>query len=499
MKNHWQHGERRRSADRGVGPVLVRHPQRRLRLARAGAALTLSAIACLLPGMALAADPVSIVSLGDSYTSGNGAGDYATPDSGCHRSLNSYPWRVHAALLASGQPADPVWPEACSGAVVANIPRQIRRVPADRLDAATVVLLTIGGNDLHFTRIVTTCLVARIATPACGLSLLAANAGLDGAIRESKSALRLAATAMPRARVTLVGYPQLTSPRCDSSLYNRRIGNLQASAERKQRKAIDELNAESGDARFWFASVRPDFKGHGPCASTADQLVHDIVFSPYWESFHPTRAGHQTIGDRLISSGTEVVPPGPIARYPGRLVTSRGAKPSASASWLVRGDLTRLLIADPGVYACLRLRGFGKPDPLSKIMLSRVPDLAGFRAACGGSSLMRERQLVRNTSLTSDDGQYGLVLEGDGNLVLHGPAGPVWSAGVATDYLRMQADGDLVAYRFDGTPAWSTGTAGSGADTLVVQGDGNLVLTGPSGPVWSRLTGVIVAPPPVVP
>lgn len=49
----------------------------------------------------------------------------------------------------------------------------------------------------------------------------------------------------------------------------------------------------------------------------------------------------------------------------------------------------------------------------------------------------------------------------------------------------LQDDGNLVVYRTDGWPAWSSGTAGQRGRRLVVQADGNAVLYGPaSRPLW---------------
>ena len=53
----------------------------------------------------------------------------------------------------------------------------------------------------------------------------------------------------------------------------------------------------------------------------------------------------------------------------------------------------------------------------------------------------------------------------------------------------MQADGNLVIYGPAG-PVWATGTNGPDR-SLVVQSDGNLVIYGPSGPVWDRAHGRI--------
>ncbi|MFC3690380.1 hypothetical protein [Aquipuribacter hungaricus] len=104
---------------------------------------------------------------------------------------------------------------------------------------------------------------------------------------------------------------------------------------------------------------------------------------------------------------------------------------------------------------------------------------------------------------TSRDGSC-LLFAGQEGLVQVCDDEPVWlsSLGVATrpgavGVTRMQADGNLVHYRFtDGASQPSDVTFQSGTSTpgssMVVQGDGNVVVVGPDGrPTWSHLTGRI--------
>jgi hypothetical protein len=97
-----------------------------------------------------------------------------------------------------------------------------------------------------------------------------------------------------------------------------------------------------------------------------------------------------------------------------------------------------------------------------------------------------------NGSLPSPNGQFRAVLQPDGNFAVHGPAGVNWSSGTAGEggnFLVLQSDGNLVLYGPPGSPDWSSGTSGKGATMLAMQNDGNLVLYGPHGAVWSSLFG----------
>jgi hypothetical protein len=94
--------------------------------------------------------------------------------------------------------------------------------------------------------------------------------------------------------------------------------------------------------------------------------------------------------------------------------------------------------------------------------------------------------------LESQNGQYSVVVQSDGNVVIYGPGGATWSTGTfgsAGSYFVLQSDGNVVLYGPAGTVDWSAHTAGLGGTELVVQNDGNLVLYGPHGAVWSALYG----------
>ena len=100
-----------------------------------------------------------------------------------------------------------------------------------------------------------------------------------------------------------------------------------------------------------------------------------------------------------------------------------------------------------------------------------------------------DERLNTNEVLTSDNGLYSLIMQLDGNLVLYGPTGPIWATNTfcvaCGSYLIMQQDGNLVLYS-SGQPVWATNTSASGA-RFVVQDDSNLVVYNGSGqPIWSR-------------
>jgi CHAP domain len=93
----------------------------------------------------------------------------------------------------------------------------------------------------------------------------------------------------------------------------------------------------------------------------------------------------------------------------------------------------------------------------------------------------------------SSSGQYELLMQDDGNLVLYGPSGATWASntvGSGGTSVNMQGDGNLVMYTSAAKPVWASNTAGTGSGNhLVMQNDGNLVIyTNAGTPVWASNT-----------
>jgi surface antigen len=121
------------------------------------------------------------------------------------------------------------------------------------------------------------------------------------------------------------------------------------------------------------------------------------------------------------------------------------------------------------------------------VSLSSAP---AAMAGAGSSTLSVGHELQAGQELVSVGGQYTLVMQSDGNLVIYGNGCALWASGtVGTGgaYLNMQTDGNLVIYTSAAKPVWSSGTAGTGSsNTLNMQEDGNLVIyTSAATPVWA--------------
>jgi hypothetical protein len=112
-------------------------------------------------------------------------------------------------------------------------------------------------------------------------------------------------------------------------------------------------------------------------------------------------------------------------------------------------------------------------------------------ATPGTDALNAPGRLLAGQFLHSANGRFRLAQQGDGNLVLYGDGRPIWATGTdgspgAT--LALQTDGNLVLYDINNQPIWYSRTAGTRANHLTVQDDGNLVLYRPQHAVWGSGT-----------
>ncbi|WP_063915823.1 lectin [Paenibacillus elgii] len=120
------------------------------------------------------------------------------------------------------------------------------------------------------------------------------------------------------------------------------------------------------------------------------------------------------------------------------------------------------------------------------LFLFSVPSFA----AAGQNFLSEGQSLAKGQWLQSNNGQYTLILQDDGNLVLYGRGKALWDSktnGLAAKELVMQSDGNLVLYGYPGV-LWSSNTHGYPGSSLFVQDDGNVVIYIGRLAIWSTGT-----------
>lgn len=234
-------------------------------------------VALMVTGPAHAAGP-SYVALGDSYSAGNGAGNYISSSGDCHRSNSAYP-----ALWAAANAPSSFTFAACSGAVTTDVINS----QLGGLNASTgLVSITIGGNDAGFSDVITTCVTSSDSTCASRVATAEdyARNTLPARLDAVYNAIRAKA---PSARVVVLGYPELYT------LNTFCIGLSDADHQviDQGSDVLDSVIAARAAAHgFVFGDVRPTFAGHALCSG--DDWLHSLVISPSWESYHPTATGH---------------------------------------------------------------------------------------------------------------------------------------------------------------------------------------------------------------
>jgi lysophospholipase L1-like esterase len=254
-------------------------PVRRLLTVVALAAAIALPVGLASPASPAGADPAEqYVALGDSYASGTGTGAIAD-DAPCRRTAYAYP-----ALLAAEQPAAELRFVACSGASTADVlAEQVTALSR----STTRVTISVGGNDLGFGDLISTCVRSD-----CTDELVATRASVASVLAPRLDAVYAAVRARvaPKARVVVVGYPRLFS----GSFCFGTTGVLSAERTQANRLSdeIDRVTAARAAAHgFRYVSTVAAFTGHAICSNSA--WVNGLNVVNPTESFHPTRSGHR--------------------------------------------------------------------------------------------------------------------------------------------------------------------------------------------------------------
>jgi lysophospholipase L1-like esterase len=242
----------------------------------AGAAV-LPAVAVTAPAAAQSA--VHYVALGDSYSSGVGAGDYYASSGSCDRSPHAYPvlWaNAHAPASFSFV--------ACSGATTGSV---VSSQLSTLSGAITLVSITVGGNDVGFSSVMETCVLG--TTSDCVSAINTAEGKMQTQLPgEMNNVLSAIAAAAPNARVVVLGYPELYDLANSSSC----IG-LSTTDRTDLNQAADlldtQIQAAAGRHGDPFGDVRGAFTGHEICDSNS--WLHSVDWFDLGESYHPTAAG----------------------------------------------------------------------------------------------------------------------------------------------------------------------------------------------------------------
>lgn len=315
--------------------------------------------------------------LGDSYASGEGAGDYIpgtdvtgwnwlnpltwTPSNWgkdrnmCHQSNNSYQAQVFRTLQGKGAfPGQDYATAACSGATVqdlynndhqgnAGVGPQAQTNPTDDPKKsgpfdkippdASLISLSLGGNDVGFADVLTNCLVSFMGSGCGDTNSIVAQMdrvygkdpkdGKPGMTGELEAQLAKMKAEHPDARIIIMGYPQLfaeTEPgqwiqTLDGPIYvpypngpglsvkDQKWANSMSIEINAHIKAMcDRLGVEFVDPTSAFVG-----NGYDHRIGSSDPWLNGLNFgSPSGDltldkgSFHPNHSGHDAMAGLLL-------------------------------------------------------------------------------------------------------------------------------------------------------------------------------------------------------
>jgi hypothetical protein len=111
-----------------------------------------------------------------------------------------------------------------------------------------------------------------------------------------------------------------------------------------------------------------------------------------------------------------------------------------------------------------------------------------------GDTLRNGQRLHHHQRITSQNGRFHAIMQGDGNFVVYEGTRAVWASNTTNGlYITPQSDHNLVIYDRENRAVFMTNTQNRGSNRahLIMQNDANLVLYDGSAPIWSSLGGVV--------
>ncbi|NUR27817.1 MAG: SGNH/GDSL hydrolase family protein [Catenulispora sp.] len=244
-------------------------------------AAVITAGTTLLATTASATSGANYVALGDSYSSGVGAGSYISSSGNCLRSTNAY-----SQLWANSHSPASYVSVACSGATTQDV---LNNQLSALNSGTTLVSITIGGNDVGFSSVMQTCVLGSDSDCLNAVNTATAQAKsiLPGRLATTYSAIRSHA---PNARVVVLDYPEFYD--LSHSWYCPGLSGTDRSALNNAADLLDSIiQTAAGNAGFSFADVKGRFQGHELC-DFFNQWLHSVSITDVTESYHPNADGH---------------------------------------------------------------------------------------------------------------------------------------------------------------------------------------------------------------
>jgi lysophospholipase L1-like esterase len=328
----------------------------RLRVATAALAMVVATVLATAAPTSASTRPITLLALGDSYSSGNGAGDNAAGNAdhtGCRREpAAAYAGQLVAAETTAGHPMIESM-VACTGAATADLVSRAQpsrsgiaaQIAAVKQQQPDLITLTIGGNDLGFSDVIQDCIYRLHHGHLCNQTYLdnptlqgpaigpGERTGFNGLADRLTTTLQALHAADPHAQIYVLSYPVLFADRGQWSLLEKLTvcaGVTWSGAQMLNGAAVrigDTIAAtvahvDPAGSRLHFVDWRPPvitrsfggavrrvaFDPKGLCAdASASTRTMNGIKAPLdgWsvdDSFHPTRAGYAHAAARLTNA-----------------------------------------------------------------------------------------------------------------------------------------------------------------------------------------------------
>ncbi|GAA4891967.1 SGNH/GDSL hydrolase family protein [Streptomonospora salina] len=259
------------------------------------------------------------VALGDSYSSGEGAGDYIEgtgDEDGCRRSSHAYPERVADTFDFTGA----LGFYACSRQRGASMLESLEEADSQIGQVrphTSLVTLGIGGNDLGFTKVLRACMVRvpLMEATACrdqeedvAARMAEFDSTLDDILREVRDRA-------PDARILVVGYPRIFPADPSGMYYTLAPGDQEWLNETlrdfntRVREKVADLDAEivedAQTGSVEYVRMATAIEGHE--VGTDEPWLNGVLLGGFAEgvevdhgTFHPNARGHEAFAQRVL-------------------------------------------------------------------------------------------------------------------------------------------------------------------------------------------------------
>ncbi|WIY03817.1 SGNH/GDSL hydrolase family protein [Amycolatopsis mongoliensis] len=247
------------------------------------------------------------VALGDSYTSSPHNGRRAGTPAGCERSLDNYP-HVLSAKLKPAELAD----VSCSGATTGNLtaaqktPNGTNPPQLDAVNAkTTLVTLGIGGNDVGFISLASSCATAHRSGSPCKDRLTAGGHDqlaerIDATAPKVGAVLDRIHVKAPEAKVVVVGYPTVL-PDGDGCWPVLPVGAGDVDYFRGALGKLNKMLEDQADAHHaGYADTATPSKGHDVCSASDTRWVEGLIPTSPTAPLHPNARGAQGMADAVL-------------------------------------------------------------------------------------------------------------------------------------------------------------------------------------------------------